>query len=251
MLWGTRSPVLAEPLVQGTTWNSVGGSTNDVTASNRYRGVVDISVPAFPAPVKAAKIESVITQAGALGDPFGSGLRTVWWVYGVGPVKVLFQHTSGETSYAQLQSTNLAPLPLPSDANLLPLALGAESSVPLAQLQAHEALVRAAAHGRGGVEQHGARQRARHHGPDRRQRAATCSRTGSAGSRTSPRRCGARTRARGCPQLGPAKGPKGRARFVTPLDLMTYGFNPVFPAYAATGQAWRSSRESPTSPSTA
>ena len=52
--------VLAEPLVQGTTWNSVGGSTNDVTATNRYRGVVDISVPAFPTPVKAAKIESVI-----------------------------------------------------------------------------------------------------------------------------------------------------------------------------------------------
>ena len=101
VLWGTRSPVLAEPLVQGTTWNSVGGSTNDVTAANRYRGVVDISVPAFPAPVKAAKIESVITQAGALGDPFGSGLRTVWWVYGVGPVKVLFQHTSGEASFAQ------------------------------------------------------------------------------------------------------------------------------------------------------
>ena len=106
---------------------------------------MDISVPAFPAPVKAAKIESVITQAGALGDPFGSGLRTVWWVYGVGPVKVLFQHTSGEASFAQLQSTNLAPLPLPSDANLLPLALGAESQLPLAQLQAHEALVRAAA----------------------------------------------------------------------------------------------------------
>ena len=31
---------------------------------------------------------------------------------------------------------------------------------------------------------------------------------------------------------------------MTPLDLMSYGFNPVFPAYAATGQAWRSSRES-------
>lgn len=27
-----------------------------------------------------------MTQAGALGDPYGSGLRTVWWAYGVGPV---------------------------------------------------------------------------------------------------------------------------------------------------------------------
>ena len=40
----------------------------------------------------------MITQAGALGDPFGSGLRTVWWVYGVGPVKIVFQHTGGESA---------------------------------------------------------------------------------------------------------------------------------------------------------
>ena len=33
-LWGTRSPVLAEPLVKGTTWNSIGGANNDVTAGN-------------------------------------------------------------------------------------------------------------------------------------------------------------------------------------------------------------------------
>jgi hypothetical protein len=46
------------------------------------------------------------------------------------------------------------------------------------------------------------------------------------------------------PQLGPAGGPQGRARFVTPYDLMSYGFNPILPAYAASGQTWRSSRES-------
>ena len=48
-------------------------------------------MPAFPGGVDAAKVESDVTQAGALGDPFGSGVRTVWWVYGVGPVKILFQ----------------------------------------------------------------------------------------------------------------------------------------------------------------
>ena len=45
-------------------------------------------MPAFDHPVKAAIVRSDITQAGALGDPYGSGVRTIWWVYGVGPVKV-------------------------------------------------------------------------------------------------------------------------------------------------------------------
>ena len=55
----------------------------------------------------------MITQAGALGDPFGTGVRTVWWVYGVGPVRIAFEHTGGETSFAQLAATTLAPRALP------------------------------------------------------------------------------------------------------------------------------------------
>ena len=51
-------------------------------------------MPAFPMPVTAAKVQTQITQAGALGDPYGSGLRTTWWVYGVGPVKVEFLHSA-------------------------------------------------------------------------------------------------------------------------------------------------------------
>jgi hypothetical protein len=31
---------------------------------------------------------TVAEQRGALGDPFGSGVRTVWWVFGVGPLRV-------------------------------------------------------------------------------------------------------------------------------------------------------------------
>jgi hypothetical protein len=243
VLWGTRSPVLAEPLVQGTTWNSVGGNINDVTASNRYRGVVDVSVPAFPAPVKAAKIESVITQAGAIGDPFGSGLRTVWWVYGVGPVKVLFQHTSGEASYAQLQSTNLTPLPLPSDANLLPLPLGAETtfrwrnSKHMKRWSQQRLTVAAAANNTARVNVRDTR------GPiDVSGSYVFSNRLGGLTNITTALRR-ANTSSR-LPRLGPAGGPRGRARFVTPLDFLSYGFNPVFPAYAATGMAWRSSRES-------
>ena len=63
-------------------------------------------------PVIAAKIRSQITQAGALGDPYGSGVRTIWWVYGVGPVKVVFQHAGGSgapVTTAVLQATNQTP----------------------------------------------------------------------------------------------------------------------------------------------
>ena len=70
-------------------------------------------------PVVAAKISSQITQAGALGDPYGSGIRTIWWVYGVGPVKVVFQHAGGTdapVTTAVLQTTNQTPQPPPPDA---------------------------------------------------------------------------------------------------------------------------------------
>ena len=73
-----------------------GGAQNDVSAASTYLGTEQITVPAFQGPVTAAKVRSTITQAGALGDPYGSGTRTTWWVYGVGPVKIEFQHAGGE-----------------------------------------------------------------------------------------------------------------------------------------------------------
>ena len=53
-----------------------------------------------------------ITQAGALGDPFGSGMRTVWWVRGVGPVKIVVppRRRRGHARRAA-STTNLKPLP--------------------------------------------------------------------------------------------------------------------------------------------
>ena len=124
LIWGTRSPLLAEPLLTGTRWNTVGGAGNDVASRNRYVGRAKVTVPAFPAPLDAAVVESSVTQTGALGDPFGSGSRTVWWVRGVGPVRIVFRHSGGQVSEAVLRSTTLTPKPPPPDTNLLPLNRG-------------------------------------------------------------------------------------------------------------------------------
>src|SRR3954462_11288252 len=67
LIWGTRSPLLAEPLVTGTAWSTTGGANNDVSSTNRYLGQEIVKVPAFPGGVLAAKIRSDVTQAGALG----------------------------------------------------------------------------------------------------------------------------------------------------------------------------------------
>ena len=124
LIWGSRSPVLAEPLLSMSRWSSTGGVNSDVASENRYMGTERIVVPAFPDGVTAAKVQSDITQAGALGDPYGSGIRTVWWVYGVGPVRIEFRHTGGEVGLAYLVSTSLTPRKAPSDANFLPLVTG-------------------------------------------------------------------------------------------------------------------------------
>ena len=111
MFWGTRSPVLAEPLVQGARWSAVGGADNDVASVNRYLGQRAGRRARVPGGRRDGAVESDVTHAGALGDPFGSGLRTVWWAYGIGPVKIVFQHSGGETSLSELQSTNARPAP--------------------------------------------------------------------------------------------------------------------------------------------
>ena len=69
LIWGTRSPVLTEPLLTGTRWSSLGGAGNDVASDNRYAGREHVRVPAFPNGLSAAKVESEVTQAGAIGDP--------------------------------------------------------------------------------------------------------------------------------------------------------------------------------------
>ena len=75
-------------------------------------GARSVMVPRLPAAASTRRrCESEITQAGAIGDPFGSGVRTVWWVRGVGPGQDRPSATrAARSSEAELRSTTLKPL---------------------------------------------------------------------------------------------------------------------------------------------
>jgi len=243
LIWGGRSPVVPEPLLQHGEWTSTGGAQGDVTSASRHGGQEQVTVPAFPSPVTATKIISTITQAGALGDPYGSGTRTVWWVYGVGPVKMTFVHAGGAgaaVTTAVLENTNQTPKAPPDDANYFPLEKGRtltyrwSNTKHMAKAEVEQFTIDSAA-------QASARFIVKSvSGPMR-----------VAGS------YGFSTRADGVtnlwgdtqaatklkfPALGPSALPTSkRRRFFTPFDLMTFGFNPLLPAYAKVGATWGSS----------
>ncbi len=243
LIWGTRSPVIQEPLVRGITWSSVGGQGNDVNSNNRYLGVERIVVPAFPKGVFAAKVQSDITQAGALGDPFGSGLRTVWWVYGVGPAKITIRHAGGQVSSSELQATNLVAKDPPSDKALFPLTVNQRLryrytnsrwlKVPSIQLFTVGSVVNASA--RVDVQDVS--------GPIR-VRGSYVFNTGRSGVFGLTTQTSAATTAR-FPKLGPRGAiATMRNHFFTPLDLATFGFNPVVTAYPKKGDKWMVQRGS-------
>jgi hypothetical protein len=242
LFWGTRSPVLAQPLVTGTRWNALGGADNDVASSNRYVGRRKVVVPAFPQGVMTARIDSDITQAGAIGDPYGSGVRSVYWVYGVGPVRIIFRHAGGEVSRSELQSTTLTPRAAPSDANLMPLQLGSKATFRWRNSQ-HLKRWSTQRFNVAQVVNNTAR-------VDVKQLEGPINVAGSyvfssrlSGITDLSSATKAATRAT-FPKLGPRGGANGRRHFFTPYDLMVYGFNPVMPAYATKGDSWRSSRDS-------
>jgi hypothetical protein len=240
LIWGNREPVLAEPVLSGSAWGSRGGAEYDVTSFSQYQGVEQITVPAFPEPVTAAKVRTDVTQAGALGDPFGSGVRTTWWVYGVGPVKIVFEHAGGASapiSQSVLVTTNQKPLMNPPDANYFPLKQGSKlryrwtNTKHLKKPAIEEFVV-------GGTANQVARVDVKHvSGPIR-----------VAGSYGFSLRTDGVTNTWGAtqaaslarfPPLGPKFLPANRRRhFFTPFDLMTYGMNPIVTAYPATGDAW-------------
>ena len=240
VIWGARAPTLFEPLLQGTSWSTTGGAQNDIASSNDYVGTEQVTVPAFPQPVTAAKVRSQITQAGALGDPYGSGIRTVWWVYGVGPVKVEFDHAGGTgapVTTAVLVSTNQTPQTAPGDANYFPLKVGLKGTYrwtnakhlrkPVVESYSIDQVANGSAqlsvkNVSGPIQVNGA------YGFTTRLDGVTSiwGTTKSASLVT-------------LPPLGPSALPAGQRRhFVTPFDLMTYGFNPVLPAYPAAGDTW-------------
>jgi hypothetical protein len=240
VIWGGRVPVLASPLLAGTSWASTGGAANDVASSSRYVGTQEITVPAFDHPVKAAVVRSDITQAGALGDPYGSGVRTIWWVYGVGPVKVIFAHAGGvaaPVTTVDLTATNQTPNTLPPDTDYFPLRKGLRARYswtnskymkkPSIQAFAVDQVVNGSA------------------------RISVKSVSGPikvAGAYGFTSRSDGLTNIWGTtqaaslakfPKLGPSSLPKSKRRhFFTPFDLMDYGFNPVLPAYPEAPASW-------------
>jgi hypothetical protein len=239
LIWGTRGPVIAEPLLQGTSWGAIGGANNDVSSQNRYRGTERVVVPAFPQGIDAAKVQSEVTQAGAIGDPYGSGLRTVWWVRGVGPVKIVFDHTGGETTQAELLSTNLTPLPAPSDIAYLPLNRG-ERAVFRWRNNKHMKRYSVQRFSVAEVVNNTARVDVEHlRGPIKVAGAYVLA-TRLSGVTSVAATTKAASLAK-FPRLGPRSLPKARRRhFFTPFDLMTFGFNPVLPAYPKEGDTWAS-----------
>jgi hypothetical protein len=239
VIWGSRSPTLLEPVLKGSAWASTGGFQNDVTSTSRYVGTEQVTVAAFPSPVTAAKIETQVTQAGALGDPYGSGIRTVWWVYGVGPVKVQFQHTgpNNAVTASELVSTNLTPLAPPPDPNYFPLDKGRKwkysftNSKYLKKPSVTSFAVDQVSNGSARISVKsvsGPIKIAAAYGFTLRSDGISSLWAASQSATTLK-----------FPELGPKTATKAQRRhFITPYDLLIYGFNPIIPAYGAAQTTW-------------
>ena len=104
-----------------------GRRPGDVASSSDYLGYENVTVPAFQIRSRRRRCGREITQAGALGDPYGSGVRTVWWVYGVGPVKIVFEHAGAGSpiTTSVLHEHELTPKAPPPDTRYFPLEKGA------------------------------------------------------------------------------------------------------------------------------
>lgn len=232
VIWGSRAPLLSEPLLQGTTWNATGGGDGSVTSLNRYLGEQLVKVPAFPNRVKAAAVRSEIALAGTPGDDFGSGVRTTWWAYGIGPVKVTFDHVDGSTTSAELQSTNLKPVAPPPDTDYFPLNVGLKNTYRwtnarhLRKPEVETVSIAAASNRSARFDVKSLS------GPIRAAASYLFSMRLDGLRNTWASTSGATLLK--LPRLG-----HGR-HFFTPLDLMTFGFNPVLPAYPVIGTRWTS-----------
>ena len=242
VIWGARAPVLFEPVLAGTSWNATGAAANDVTSSNDYVGTEQLTVPAFPRPVTAAVIQSQITQAGALGDPYGSGVRTTWWVYGVGPVKIQFRHAGGSgaaVTTALLQSTNQTAQAPPGDAAYFPMKAGLKGKYSWTNAKHFKKpeiqtfSVDQAANGTAIIKVQSVS------GPMKV--AGAYQFTTRLDGVTSVASAAKAASLANLPPLGPKSVlPAKRRHFFTPFDLMTFGFNPVIPAYPTIGATWQS-----------
>jgi hypothetical protein len=244
IIWGSRSPTLAEPLLKGLTWAASGGVSNDVTSLSTYVRQERITVPAFSAPVLAARVRTEIAQTGALGDPYGSGIRTVWWVWGVGPVKMVFAHAGGgnaPVTQSVLQSTSLTPKPPPASESYFPLVKGDKARYrwtnrrhlkkPVVQTVTTTDVANSSARLDVASVSGPIKVRAAYGYTLRVDGLSSLWATTKSASLAK------------LPPLGPkALPPAKRRQFVTAFDLMGFGFNPILPAYPQTGDSWVASR---------
>jgi hypothetical protein len=234
VIWGTRFPVLAEPLLQGTSWTSTGGAQSDVSSLSDYLGVRSVTVPAFPHGVLAAVVRTSVAQAGALGDPYGSGVRYTWWVPGVGPVKIVFDHAGASpapVTIVTLTATNLkATTPRP-DQDYFPLRQGLSgtykwtNSKHFRQAVIEKVSVDAVANRSARIDVKSVS------GPIR-----------TLASYGFSLRLDGLTNIYGSESAATlVKFPRlGKSRhFFTPIDLLVFGFNPILPAYPQQGASWK------------
>ena len=211
-----------------------------IQSTSTYIGTESVTVPAFPNGVMAAKVRTDVAQAGALGDPYGSGVKTVWWVYGVGPVKVVFQHNGGTdapVTESVLESTNQVPQMLPSNANWFPIQQGLKGTYRwtntkhLAKPEVESFVLDQVANGSARAN-------------------FTCvsgpikcaglyfltQRTDGLSSIESIVKAQSLAK---FPPLGPKSAPASeRQHFFTPFDLMLYGLNPIIDEYPTAGDTW-------------
>jgi hypothetical protein len=232
VIWGSRSPMISEPLLQGTSWDSTGGDDGSVTSENQYLGLQEVKAPAFPNGIMAATVRSQIALSGTEGDDYGSGTRTVWWVYGVGPVRVTFDHVDGSVTNAILTATNQLPLPTRTDGNYFPMTVGLKGTYKwtnpkyLKQPEIETISIGAAVN-------RSARVTAKSVSGPLRAEGDYAFSLRLDGLRNTSGSSEAATHAT-LPNLGHGQ------HFFTPVDLMTYGFNPVLPAYPVPGTSWKS-----------
>ena len=247
LIWGSRSPVLAEPLLQGTTWQGTGGAQNDVSSTSSVPGHGGRQGSCIPRRRHGCEGPHEATQAGALGDPYGTGVRTVWWVFGVGPVKMTLRarrrqrcpdHHFGAAGHEPDAEA------CAGGHQLLPAHQGAEAQVPLDEHEVDQEAVDQQVATIDEVVNNSARFTFHHvSGPIK-----------VAGSYGFSTRTDGVTNIWGLtkaatairfPALGPKSLPAGKRRhFFTPFDLMNFGFNPLLTAYPAPGQVWGSKNPS-------